>query len=259
MSSPATAVDLGEADAIVAAHVRMREQLATSSASEETEPGLLVTLSKINNASCNGAYIHGPVTRDGTERALASLRAHGRPFQVSVRSVLLKSCRDQLEQAGLSVVADLPLMAVTPDRFRPAPAPPELRIRIMAPDEEGSHLPLVAQGLEMPLDALEHVMCAANRAAPCWTSYVGEVEGALAVTGTAIASPAAAGLISIVTDPRFERRGFGGALTSAAVARAFCENVPRVFLHASAAGEGLYRRLGFETLESLVVFGQTPH
>jgi ribosomal protein S18 acetylase RimI-like enzyme len=135
------------------------------------------------------------------------------------------------------------------------PCPGELRIRILQPGED-HHLPLVAQGLGMTLEALEPAMSANNRAASGWAGYAGEVDGELAVTGTAIASSDGAGLISIVADPRFGRRGFGGALTSVAVADAFAREIPRVFLHASAQGLSLYERLGFEALESLLVFGR---
>jgi ribosomal protein S18 acetylase RimI-like enzyme len=244
-----------EAELTIQAHVGLKAQLNASAAATREEPGLLVTLSEIDSASCNGAYAYGTPGFDRLQQAIETLRDHGRPFHVNIRSRHRHLYEEELIRIGFSIVANLPLMVVRPDMFRPMSCPAELNIRLLQPGED-HHLPLVAQGLGMSIEALEPAMSAANRATSDWSGYAGEVDGELAVTGTAIASPEGAGLISIVADPRFGRRGFGGALTSVAVADAFARGIPRVFLHASAEGLSLYERLGFETLESLLVFGR---
>jgi ribosomal protein S18 acetylase RimI-like enzyme len=244
-----------EAELTIQAHVGLKAQLNGSAAATHEESGLLVTLSEVDSASCNGIYAYGTPGLDRLQHAIEMLRDHGRPFHVNIRSRHRHLYEAELTRIGFSIVADLPLMVARPDTFRPMACPGELDIRMLEPEED-HHLPLVAQGLGMSIEALEPAMSAANRAASGWSGYAGEVDGELAVTGTAIASPDGAGLISIVADPRFGRRGFGGALTSVAVAEAFTRGIPRAFLHASAQGLSLYERLGFETLESLLVFGR---
>ncbi len=51
-------------------------------------------------------------------------------------------------------------------------------------------------------------------------------------------------------------RGFGAAATSAAVTAGFDAGAGSAFLQASAIGEGIYRRLGFEEVARYVFLGR---
>jgi predicted GNAT family acetyltransferase len=179
------------------------------------------------------------------------------PYTVKVRSSL-EHIDGLLSALDLHRHEDLPLMAVEPDDFRPAPCPPELRLRTLGRDEPRSHMDLVAEGLGMPRGALDLVMSAENQAKPFWSTYVGEVDGALAVTGSSSSGAAHTGLIAIATDNAFRRRGYGAALTSCMITDAFASGSKRVFLHSSAMGYRVYEALGFRRLEDMQVWVGGP-
>ena len=247
-----------EADETVAAHVSLREALIPDPRGWiRRSAGLIASAADIACPTCNTIYVHHA---DADEQDLAEtirfLEGRGFPFQISVRSSLAGRYAPVIEAAGLAHLTDLPMMTLTPAEFRPAPPAEGLALRVLAPDAEPYHLDLVAERLGMSREGLAYLMSPANLASPAWTTYVGEVDGQLAVTGSAIAGAAGTGLISIATDPQFARRGFAAALTSVAVADAFASGRPRVFLHSSEQGFGVYQRLGFRTVEHLAVFGR---
>lgn len=219
-------------------------------------PGMTAHVSGMPYAGCNGLYIFGAEADPLALRDLIDeVAAFGVPFTVKLRSTLDRLAED-FAACGLERHEDLPLMAVDAKAFRPAAQPAELRLRVLGPDEERFHMDLVAEGLETPRGALDLVMSEANQALPCWTTYVGEVDGQLAVTGSAIAGAAYAGLIAIATDQSFRRRGYAAALTSAAVADALAAGAERVFLHSSTMGLRVYEALGFRVLEDLRVWAK---
>lgn len=245
-----------EADEVVAAHIALRKILQVDPSSRLDEsPGVIASSAEIDCPNCNSIYIHGGAAEPvDVAQQIDRMRARGRPFQLSVRSTLKPRFADLLADAALGLAADLPLMTLLPQDFRPAPIPAELTLRILAPDEDVGHLDLVAQGLGMTREGIARLMSPRHMASPAWFTYVGETEGRLVVTGTAISGPLGAGLISIVTDPRFGRRGYGAALTSRAIADVFALGSPRIFLHASEQGLAVYERQGFRTVEHLCVF-----
>jgi len=250
--------EVREADETVAAHVALREALIPDPRGWiRRSAGLIASAADIACPNCNTIYVHHA---DAEEEDLAEtirfLEGRGFPFQISVRAKLADRYAPVIEAAGLARLTDLPMMTLTPGEFRPAPPADGLQLRVLAPGSEPYHLYLVADGLGMSRDGLAYLMSPANLASPAWTTYVGEVDGRLAVTGSAIAGAAGAGLISIVTDPQFARRGFAAALTSVVIADAFAQGRPRVFLHSSDQGFRVYERLGFRTVEHLAVFGR---
>ncbi len=250
-------VDAEEAERTIEAHFALRQHLIRDDhAWLHRGDGLLACAAEVDCTTANAIHVHDAAA---DAAVLASLigqyKERGRRFSVNIRGGLVERFASVVRQAGLSHLTDLPMMAVLPDRFRPAKPAAPLRLRLLRPEEPAFHLDLVAEGLEMSRESLARVLSAENRALPSWSTYVGEVNGALAVTGTAVATPEGTGLICIATDPGFGRRGFGGALTSRAIEDAFARGAPRVLLHSSAQGFELYRRLGFKVVEHLSIFG----
>lgn len=248
------AIDQSVADIVAHAHAEIGRTLTTRPDIWTCRlPGMIAHVSRSPYAGSNGVYVFGAEADPATLRQLvAEVSAFGVPFTAKVRSCLGLS--EVLAGCGLEWHEDLPLMATDAATFRPAAAPSELRLRVLGPDDERIHMDLVAAGLGMPRAALDLMMSPANQALPCWTTYVGEVDGELAVTGSAIAGAGHAGLIAIATEDAFRRRGYAAALTSAAVADALAAGAERVFLHSSPMGFRVYEALGFEKLEDLQVW-----
>ncbi|MFC3714271.1 GNAT family N-acetyltransferase [Sphingoaurantiacus capsulatus] len=247
------------ADEVARAHAEIGRLLTTGpDVWTERQPGVSAHISPLPYAGCNGLYVFGPeATAEMITSLVARVQASGLPFTVKLRSSVT-GLDAMLDGLGLHFHEDLPLMAVEPDAFRPVACPPALALRTLTADEPRFHMDLVAHGLGSPRGALDLVMSEANQAKPFWGSYVGEVDGALAVTGSSIAGAEHAGLIAIATDDDFRRRGYAAALTSRMVADAFAGGARRVFLHSSEMGFRLYEALGFRKLEDLRVWVGGP-
>jgi ribosomal protein S18 acetylase RimI-like enzyme len=245
-----------EAEAAIAAHIALRTvMLSDQSGWLHREAGLIAAAADVVCASCNSIHVHGDADEGALARLIERFVGRGLPFSVNIRSRLGGRYAPVAAAAGLSLQADLPFMTLRPEAFRPTDRSDDLAIRLLPGSDEAVHLPLIVETLHLAEAGLERILSSANRSSPAWATYIGEVGGALAATATAILGPLGAGLICIATDPAFGRRGFGGALTSMAIEDAFARGAPRVSLHASEQGLGLYRRLGFRTVEHLSVFG----
>lgn len=75
--------------------------------------------------------------------------------------------------------------------------------------------------------------------------FLARVNGEPAATGSLFFGAGVAGIYDVATVPERRRRGLGAAVTRAAMAAAREGGCRTAILHASAAGAGLYRSLGF--------------
>lgn len=80
--------------------------------------------------------------------------------------------------------------------------------------------------------------------------YVGEADGELAATALTITLGRSAGIFNVATVPSFRGRGFGTAVTARAVADALAMGATNCWLQSSPEGYPVYRKLGFETIET---------
>lgn len=83
-------------------------------------------------------------------------------------------------------------------------------------------------------------------AASPFRHFLGRVDGEPAATCSVFFGAGVAGIYDVATMPDQRRRGLGAAVTRAAAAAAIARGYRMAILHASAAGLGMYRALGFE-------------
>jgi len=84
--------------------------------------------------------------------------------------------------------------------------------------------------------------------------FVGYLDGVPICTAQAELAHGVAGLYNIVTAAGYRMRGFGRAMTVAAMRAARDEGYRTVVLEASPMGEPVYRRLGFVTCGQIIEF-----
>lgn len=80
-------------------------------------------------------------------------------------------------------------------------------------------------------------------------AYVGEVDRQAAVTAITVTVGNAVGIFNVATAETHRRRGYGAAITALAAQEGFRRGADIAWLQSSAAGYGVYERLGFRTAE----------
>ncbi|MDR3611678.1 MAG: GNAT family N-acetyltransferase [Ignavibacteriaceae bacterium] len=84
--------------------------------------------------------------------------------------------------------------------------------------------------------------------------YLGKYEGIPAATSLVYLSGDAAGLYMIATSNEFRKKGLGTAITSFPIQEAKQLNYKTAILHATAAGRGVYKKIGFADFKVYNIF-----
>lgn len=92
-----------------------------------------------------------------------------------------------------------------------------------------------------------------------WRHMVGRTGGEPAATASLLVTQATAGIYFVCTRPEFRRRGFGTAMTTAAMVEAARSGAKHAVLGSSPMGQRIYERLGFRTIFSYRLFEFEPH
>ena len=165
-----------------------------------------------------------------------------------------------LESHGFRRVEESPGMALELEVINEdIPFPSELTIERVSNAEVLRELVEVMRvGFEMPeftVAALfEEISAVGLTDKSPWRHYVGWLDGEVVTTASLAIVVGVAGIFNVVTLPNARRRGFGTAMTLAALREARELGYRIAVLQSSAVGLGVYRRLGFEQYSTYYIY-----
>jgi ribosomal protein S18 acetylase RimI-like enzyme len=125
-----------------------------------------------------------------------------------------------------------------------------LTVRQVGPEESSVHVAVGSAGFEAPAFIFECLMPPKAMAAPQVSCFVGYVAEQPVTTAVAVTHGDHVGIYSVATSPEHRGRGYGAAVTARACLAGFAAGAEFAYLQSSPIGYGVYRSLGFQTVES---------
>ncbi|MET4614388.1 GNAT superfamily N-acetyltransferase [Rhodococcus sp. PvR044] len=185
------------------------------------------------------------------EEILATVRAAGRPFSWWVAPTSTPSNLGELLRArGVRPSeTELAMTALMTEIPSPAPSAVLTVVTVTNREQLRDYADLMARNWTPPSSAVFDYFDAAGSAilsGECASTFVVGYSAGEPVAGAEIHLAAGvAGLYGVVTLEDHRRRGYGTAVTLAAIDHARTEGVDRVVLQASVDGAPVYERIGF--------------
>ncbi len=167
------------------------------------------------------------------------------PFSLRFRSPTPRLDAESLRAIGLADAGTSPLMVVDAGAIA-APAGFEIRT-VDAPSWE-PHVRTVADGFGMPRDLLRELFTPALLDSGVYAGFVLVLDGEVVSTAALIVTDDVAGVYNVATPASWRGRGFGEAVTRAAVAEGARRGCRLATLQASEMGLPIYERMGFRTV-----------
>ncbi|HYA58371.1 MAG TPA: GNAT family N-acetyltransferase [Thermoplasmata archaeon] len=176
----------------------------------------------------------------------------GTPWRMMVRRPAVDLVRSVADQSHLRYAGEAPGMLMHPIPRAP-PSPPSLRVEAVLDDRRRiDWLRAIARSFGIPMFVLRHLfpVVPSLEDEPPIGGFVG-----YDTTGTPVASSAFVVLRGVVnvymvgTVPKARRKGFGAALTWAALARGRSAGADVGALNATEMGRPVYDRMGFRVFE----------
>jgi ribosomal protein S18 acetylase RimI-like enzyme len=153
-------------------------------------------------------------------------------------------------ERGMVEAAPVPLMVLEDaDALLAAQQVPGLRLRQLAPEEAPLHARVAATGYEAPEELFVRLMTPQVLRQSGTRCYLGEFDHGMVTTGLGVTMDGSVAILNIATPPEHRGRGYGAAVTARAVADGLNNGAQWAFLQSSAAGYGVYLRLGFIAVE----------
>lgn len=195
----------------------------------------------------NGAFVVGPVEDpDGVvDDAIAFMAERNVPWLLWVRTGIDDALLEAGRRAGLTDAGGPPGMALPSIRATPA-MPDELEVRLVSDVADlVAFRDVAARGFEMPPEIGPVLIADSLLDDPTIGMVIGW-NGDTPVSCALVAiSGRTAGIYNVATPPEFRRRGYGAAVTWAAIEEGARRGCDHSVLQASDMGAPVYRSMGF--------------
>jgi ribosomal protein S18 acetylase RimI-like enzyme len=220
---------------------------------------------KVPHPLFNHVYFTRLPQQEDVDARIEELRKHFASYQLPLMWSLGPFSRpsalgSHLESHGFRCVEESPDMALDLKVLNEDIAfPSELTIeRVSNAEILGEFVEVMRVGFEMPeftVDGLLEVFSAVGLTDKSpWRNYVGWLDGEVVTTASLALVAGVAGFYNVATLPNARRRGFGAAMTLAALRDARELGYRIGILQSSAMGFGVYGGLGFEQYSNYSIY-----
>jgi len=241
---------LPDVDRVVAAlaeAVRRRHAAIPGSWRSE-HAGVVAAVGGLPIATMNTIRLRSPdVDPEQVAAVLDQVAATGLPHCLELRPGD-RHLADLARARGMVLDEVVPLMAAVTAPVA-HPWPDGLTVHRLEPAQAPLHVAVAAAGLGVDPGLLDRYCTPAFLATPGLAAYVGEVDGQLVTTCTALRQEGAVGVFDVATPPPFRRRGYAAAVTARAAADGLAAGCSFAWLQSSPMASGVYQAIGFATLE----------
>jgi GNAT superfamily N-acetyltransferase len=167
------------------------------------------------------------------------------PFVIWFRDQVTPGLADACAAAGLVEHWQPPLMVLDPLPASSPGVPEGLRVDVVTAETVADHGVVLTEGFGMPAELVGVLAVPAFVELPGFTLLVGRIGGEPVATVAAFVAEGVAGIYNVATVPSARGRGYGAALTWAAVGVGRDAGAARAILQASEQGAPVYERMGF--------------
>jgi GNAT superfamily N-acetyltransferase len=206
--------------------------------------------SDLPTAFTNTLFVDAPITDPARLlRAARDFYRRSPAWRLSAATPLRETWTAAASAAGMRVGEVVPRMILSP--VPPPPkAPAGLTIRAASNVRERRDFCAAAgRGFRIPVWFLRlaflHRRVAPDSADPALRLFVGYVDGAPVASSAAVTTDGVTGVFFVATVPESRRRGFGEALTWAAIDDGRQMGADAAWLQSTAMGRPMYERMGF--------------
>lgn len=214
--------------------------------------GALGAVTGVPAPTLNGVWVGGVAADSGDIALLLNeVAATGLPHCLQFRTAATDRLTEVAISRNMTKEEDIPLMVLDdPGQLEAAQAVSGLTVRELSPKEAHLHARVGAAGFDAPVEIFLQLMTPQMLATPGARCYLGEAGGQPVTTGFGITIGSYVAIFNIATPLIHRRRGYGAAVTARAVADGLAAGAKWSWLQATPAGQQVYERLGFHTVET---------
>lgn len=223
---------------------------------QRVEPGAFTFVTGTDVPTLNGVVVtEDDADPDWLVGLLDEVALSGKGYAIQGRAEPVEAVA---RRTGGRFVADPPRPLMVLDRGASPLAYNGIAVREVHEGERDLFVRTGAASFGAPTEVFGQMFTSEVFAVPGTRTYLGEIDGEVVATAHAITLGDVVGIFAIGTLPKHRGRGYGAALTAAAVEGGFRDGAELAVLQASELGFPVYERMGFETVDVWPVWVSAP-